>query len=87
MLSAQKGTLKTDTFDLEFSGNVVLKYQGYSIDTRQLSYRHDKKTIYTETPIKIEGETFSLYADRLSLDLNTNVTVLNGHVKGIFNET
>ena len=87
ILTAEKGILMTNTFDIEVSGNVVMKNKGYSIKAQKLSYRHDKKIIYSDTPIKIAGTDFSLSADNLSLDLLNNITILKGHVKGIFNET
>lgn len=86
ILSADKGVLGTDTFDIKVSGNVLMKNEGYLIETQELSYSHDKKTIYSESPIKIAGNSFSLTADKLNLDLNENRTTLKGHVKGTFDE-
>ena len=86
-LFADKGVLTTDTFDIEVSGNVMMKNKGYRIEAQKLSYRHDNKAITSDTPIHITGPDFSLSADHLSLDLYNNLTVLRGHVKGIFNET
>ena len=86
LLSADKGVLETDTFDIKVSGNVVMKNEGYRIETQELSYFHGKKTIYSNSPIKIAGNSFSLTADKLNLDLNTNKTTLKGHVRGNFDE-
>ncbi len=85
-LTAKEGVLITDAFDIQVTGNVVMKSQGYSIKTDQLNYKHDERLIFSQTPVKIEGESFWITADTLKLDLNTNKTFLAGHVKGIFDE-
>ena len=86
ILKAEKGVLLTDKFDIMVSGDVVMKNESYRIETRELSYFHDKKVIYSEGPIKIAGNSFSFTADKLNLDLNDYRTTLTGHVKGIFDE-
>jgi LPS export ABC transporter protein LptC len=86
LLKADRAVLATDSYDIEITGNVVMKNQGYSLKTQALNYKHENRTIFTQTPVTVSGDSFSLTADRLKLDLAKNQTILEGHVKGILNE-
>lgn len=85
-LTANQGTFITDAYNIQVSGNVVMKNQGYRLKTETLNYDHEKRRIYTETPVTIEGSAFSLTADTLNLDLINNKTILNGNVRGVLSE-
>lgn len=86
-LTANQGTLRTDSNNIDITGNVVVKNDRYTISTENLHYEHGKHIIYTNVPVKITGGFFDLSAGAMTLDLNTKKAALNGNVVGTFNET
>ena len=85
-VTADEGTLKTDSSNIEASGNVVVKNEKYRLNTENIMYDHQRRLISSKTPVKIWSEEFHLEADSLTFDLNTNRATLLGNVRGIFNE-
>jgi LPS export ABC transporter protein LptC len=85
-LTANQGILKTDSNDIEVSGNVVVKNKDYRLKTDKLNYTHSKRILYSKVPVKIESNTSQLTANTLSYDLNTSRTVFKGNIKGVFGE-
>lgn len=85
-LTAKNGILKTDSNDIEVSGNVVVKNDEYRLSTENLNYDHGRRVFFSKVPVKIVGDSLTLAADSMSLDLNSNNTLLKGHVKGSFSE-
>jgi LPS export ABC transporter protein LptC len=86
-LTANKGILKTDSNDMELFGNIVVKNSKYRLKTENLFYRHNKRIIFSKVPVKVNGATFDLAADSMSLNLNTNKTMFEGNVEGILSES
>jgi LPS export ABC transporter protein LptC len=86
ILKADRAILATDLYDIEISGHVIMNNQGYNLKTQALNYKHENRTIFSNTPVTLSGKSFLLTADRLKLDLAKNQTILEGHVKGILNE-
>ena len=85
-LSAEEGILTTNDNNIQIRGNVILKNQDYRLKTSALNYNHEKRIIFSDATVEIDGETFNLSADKLTFNLNTNQTTLTGNVKGSFNE-
>lgn len=85
-LKAEKGVLNTDTFDFDVSGNVKIKHDGYQLETERLSYRHNQRVVYSKTPVNLRGNGFYISSDTIKIDLDTNQTLLEGHVEGTFDE-
>jgi len=85
-LSAQSGIIKTDSRDIDVSGNVILKNQGYLLKTNKLKYMHDQKKFLTETHVEIFRNDFDLSADSASFDLHSKKIIFKGNVKGSFSE-
>jgi LPS export ABC transporter protein LptC len=85
-VTADEGTLKTDSSNIEAFGNVVVKNEKYRLNTENIRYDHQRRLISSKTPVKIWSEEFHLEADSLTFDLNTNRATLLGNVRGIFNE-
>ncbi len=79
-LEAEEGILQTDTNDIEFSGNVVIKNENYQLKTRRLDYEHARRVIFSNDPVQISGESVELSAGSLNYDLNTNQIILRGNV-------
>ncbi len=80
-LEAEEGILKTDTNDIEFSGNVVIRNEGYRLKTRRLSYEHERRLIFSNDPVKVSGEAVNLSARSLEFNLNLNTILLSGNVE------
>lgn len=85
-LTANQGILKTDSNDIEVFGNVVVKNENYSLKTETLHYQHNGRIIYSKVPVVITGNSIDLVADSMSLNLNTNKTLLEGQVAGTIRE-
>ena len=80
-LEAEEGILQTDTNDIEFSGNVVIRNEDYQLRTRRLGYEHERRIIFTNDPVQISGESVELFASSLKYDLNNNKIILTGNVE------
>ncbi len=80
-LEAEEGILKTDTNDIEFSGNVVIRNEGYRLKTRRLSYEHERRLIFSNNPVQVSGEALNLSARSLEYNLNLNTILLSGNVE------
>ena len=85
-LTANKGILKTDSKDIEITGNVIVKNESSRLFTEKIQYKHGRRLLLSKVPVKIIGNSYQLTADRMSLDLNTNKTVFEGRVEGAFSE-
>ena len=80
-LEAEEGILQTDTNDIEFSGNVVIRNEDYQLRTRRLSYEHERRLIFSNDPVQVSGESVNLSARLLKYDLNLNKIMLTGNVE------
>jgi len=85
-LKANQGVLKTDSNDIEVSGNVVVKNKDYILETESLFYENSNHIFSTGSPVKITGSDFHFTADSISFDLNSNKTILKGNVSAIFSQ-
>ena len=85
-LTADQGILKTDSNDIEVTGDVVVRNETYRLTTKKLNYEHTKRIIFSKVPVEIVGDSLNLAADSMSFDLNTKKTMLEGNVKGSFSE-
>lgn len=80
-LAADQGILKTDSNDITVSGNVVLNNQEYRMLTEKLNYEHERRVLYSDSPVTITGVSAQLKADSASLDLNSNKITMDGSVE------
>jgi len=80
-LNAEQGILNTETNDIEFSGNVVIRNDNYRLTTEQLNYEHERRFIFTDDPVNISGDAAEVSADSATFDLNADKIVLTGNVK------
>ncbi len=86
-MTAAQGILYSDSKNMEVAGDVVVKNANSRLITEQLLYNHQNRLLLTKTPVEIIGESYKIVADSMSMDLNTNKTILEGKVKGTFSET
>ena len=80
-LAADRGILKIDSNDITVSGNVVLDNQEYKLLTDKLNYVHDRRVMYSDTPVIITGASARLEADSASFDLNSKRITMDGSVE------
>ena len=85
-LTADNGILKTNSSDIDVSGNVVLENKEYRLLTDKLSYVHRKRIVFSKTPVQISGETTQVVADSLKFDLDAKKLTLDGGVATTINE-
>jgi LPS export ABC transporter protein LptC len=79
-LHADQGIMHTDTNDIEFSGNVVIRNEEYQLRTERLSYEHGRRFIFSNDPVHISGDDSELSAASITYDLKANKVVLTGNV-------
>ena len=79
-LKADRGILITDTNDIEFLGNVMIRNEAYQMKTEHLNYEHDRRIIICDQSIRIWGQGTELTAESAKYDLNNDKIVLKGNV-------
>ena len=79
-LEADQGILQTDTNDIEFSGNVVIRNDEYQMKTEHLNYDHGQRIIVCDQSIRIWGQDGEIKAESANYDLNADKIVLKGNV-------
>ena len=79
-LEADQGILQTDTNDIEFSGNVVIRNDEYQMKTEHLNYDHGQRIIICDQSIRIWGQDGEIKAESANYDLNADKIVLKGNV-------
>ena len=79
-LEADQGILQTDTNDIEFSGNVVIRNDEFQLKTAHLNYDHAQRIIICDQSIRIWGQGGELKAESANYDLNADKIFLKGNV-------
>lgn len=85
-LTAKQGWLNTDSKDIRVTDNVIMDYARYTLETDTLYYQHEARTIFSETPVRLSGDSFRMRADTMVFDLRTNQTLFQGHIEGTLRE-
>ena len=85
-LEAEEGILQTDTNDIEFSGNVVIRNEDYQLETNRMNYEHEQRLIFSNDPVHISGEDVTLSARSLKYDLDLNKIIFTGNVEAAISE-
>ena len=80
-LAADQGVLKTDTNDIEVSGNVIVKNNEYKMLTEKLNYAHKRRVLYSNVPVTISGKTTQISSNSILFDLNLKKLTLEGSVE------
>jgi LPS export ABC transporter protein LptC len=86
VLKADQGILRTDSNDIEVSGNVIITNKNYKLLTKKIFYDHKRRVIFSKTHVKITGDHFDLEAEAMFHDLNTNKASLEGMVTGVLSD-
>jgi len=85
-LSADHGILKTDSNNIEVTGDVMVSNRNVRLKTENLHYEHSGRQIYSKVPVQMRGDAFQFAAESMSFDLNSSRILLVGNVEGTFNE-
>ena len=85
-LTAEKGTIYTNSNRMDVSGQVRANTSQYRFRTQSLEYDPASRELRADTPVNLSGRWFNLRADRMSMDLTTDIAHFDGHVEGTISE-
>jgi len=85
-LTAEQGTIYTDSSRMTVSGRVSASTSLYRFQTEALDYDPAARELRTETPVALSGKSFTLHADTMTMNLDTSITRFEGGVEGIISE-
>ena len=85
-LTADEGTIHTGSSRMEVSGRVSANTSRYRFRTETLDYDPKARELQAKTPVALSGEAFSLQADSMAMNLETNITRFEGNVEGTISE-
>lgn len=83
-LSSKNGILDTQTHDMSFSDDVIVRYATSVLKTQTLHYNKKEHIIHTQTRIVISNNDSYIEADSMRTELDTDTTVFEGNIKGMF---
>ncbi len=86
VLTSDQGILDTETHDMDFTGNVVVQHQTYTLKTDKLHYKKKPHIIHADTKVWLETADAAMEADTMEFSINDNQIILQGQVKGTFSE-
>jgi lipopolysaccharide export system protein LptC len=86
LLTSDHGVLNTQTHDIDFTGNVVVKHRTYTLKTDKLQYNKKAHIIHADTKVRLDYADASMEADTMEIRINDNEVILQGHVKGQFSD-
>jgi LPS export ABC transporter protein LptC len=71
---------------LQVSGQVSANTSRYRFQTDALDYDPAARELRAETPVTLSSESFTLHADTMTMNLETNITRFEGGVEGTISE-
>ncbi len=85
-LTADQGTIFTDSSQITVSGQVSADTNLYRFRTEAMSYDPATRELRADTPVTLSGQSFTLHADTMAMNLKTNITRFEGGVEGTISE-
>ena len=85
-LTADEGTIHTDSSRLNVSGRVSAANSLYRFQTEDLDYDPKARTLNADKPVHISGQSFTLRADSMAMNIATRITRFEGGVKGVISD-
>jgi len=82
-VTGAEGILYTDTMNIDVSGNVVVSAGSRELKTRLLHYDHDKRSVFTDTPVVITDEGVRLAGNSMKFSLSKQEGALWGDVEAV----
>lgn len=86
-VTGRQGRLDTVTNDIQLSGDVVVQDADYELTTERLRYDQEDRTIHVPVPVRVEGKAFTVQAEAMTVDLETETARFAGAVEGVFRGT
>jgi LPS export ABC transporter protein LptC len=71
---------------MDVSGQVRANTSRYRFRTESLNYDPASRELRADTPVTLSGRLFTLRADRMTMDLKTDIAHFDGHVEGTISE-
>jgi LPS export ABC transporter protein LptC len=82
IMIGDKAKLRTDTKDMEISGNVkIVSDKGDNLTTDILKYSGSERRIYTEAPVKMDSPRMQVRGVGMSISLDDKDVALLSRVK------
>ena len=85
-LTAEQGTIYTDSSRMTVSGQVSANTSLYRFETETLDYDPAARELRADTPVSLSSKSLSLHADTMTMNLETSITRFEGGVEGIISE-
>ncbi len=85
-LVAERGAVSTQSSHVQVSGKVDARTSRYRLQTDALDYDPESRQLRANSAVIITGQTFSLKAGKMSINLKTNITRFEDGVEGIISE-
>ena len=85
-LTADQGTIYTDSSRITVSGQVSANTRLYRFRTEALDYDPATRELRADTPVTLSGQSFTVRADTMAMDLKANITRFEGGVEGTISE-
>jgi LPS export ABC transporter protein LptC len=82
-VKGRRGQLDTGTNDIEMTGDVIVNDEDYELAAEKLVYDQARRKVDIPVPVRIQGHSFTLQADAMTIDLGTETAHLEGSVEGI----
>lgn len=82
-VTGAEGVLYTDTMNIDVSGNVVVSAGSRELKTRVLHYDHDRRSVFTDTPVVITDEGIRLAGNSMRFSLAKQEGALWGDVEAV----
>lgn len=86
LLTAAQGELDTETHDMIFSKNIIVRYQNCTLTSETLHYAKKPHIIRSDSRVTVDDAESVIKADSMEIQLNQDLIILKGHVEGRFSE-
>ncbi len=81
-LSGERGDVATDAKDFSLEGKVVAEtFDGYRLETSDVSYHHDSRLVETDAPVSLEGPGLKVSGKGASVDYESERVQIRGRVR------
>ncbi len=72
-----------ETNDIKATGDVEVVNGAYVLKSEELHYNDSDRVVSSLVPVKITNDESVLTADKMTSNLDSGVTILEGNVKGV----
>lgn len=86
LLTAAQGELDTETHDMIFSKNIIVRYQNFTLTSETLHYAKKPHIIRSDTRVTLDDRNSIIKADSMEILLDQDLIILKGHVEGQLSE-